>query len=78
MAHTLMRSVETLGVHPVQLPHPFREVAVWRLNEQVVVISHLAVRMHLLVESQVNATQNVKPAPAVATVETDVLSTVSA
>ena len=42
---SLVASIETLGVDPVQLAHGRREVTLWSLQEQMEVIAHQAVRM---------------------------------
>ena len=50
MPHAPMPPVEALGIDPVQLAHAFGQVAVRRLDQQVIVVVHQAVRVHGPVE----------------------------
>jgi hypothetical protein len=43
MAGSPMPFVEDLGIDAVQLPHPDREIAIWRFNEEMIVVGHEAV-----------------------------------
>jgi hypothetical protein len=43
VADELVRGVEPGGIRAVQIPHPFREVAPGRADQQVIVVWHQAV-----------------------------------
>ena len=40
MPDTTVPTIRCLGIDPIQLAHPFREVAVRGLNHQVVLVTH--------------------------------------
>jgi hypothetical protein len=45
MAHAHVATIEALRVNAVQLPHAQRQIALWRLDKQMVVIIHQAIGM---------------------------------
>ena len=45
MVHPRMAPIEALGIDAIQLPHPRGQIALGRLDEQVVVVVHQTVGM---------------------------------
>ena len=66
-----------LRVLTVQLPHTSGQVAVHRLQQQVVMVAHLSERMHHPVEALAGVAQNVKPFASVVVVQVDVFAPVT-
>ena len=50
MADAFVPPVEALGVHPIDLLHPTRQVRHGRLDEQVIVVAHETVRVNFPTE----------------------------
>jgi hypothetical protein len=61
-------AVETLRVEAVQMPHPERQIAIRRLQQQVIVIGHLTEGVHDPVEARANNAQHLQPVDAVSIV----------
>jgi hypothetical protein len=60
MSGPAVSSVESLGIDPVELPHPPAEIALRGLDEQMIVIIHQAVGMAKPVEPGNNGNEDVK------------------
>ena len=78
MTDQRMSPVESLRELPVQLPHAPSQIAVHRLQQQMVVIGHLAERMYHPVEPQAGSTQNFHPDAPIVVVKKDVFAAVTA
>jgi hypothetical protein len=37
-----MATIETLGVHPIQLPHAFGQIGLGGLDHQMIMVAHLS------------------------------------
>jgi hypothetical protein len=53
--------VETLSVLPIELPHSPGKISVHGLNQQMVVVGHLTVRMHHPIESPTDTIKYLQP-----------------
>lgn len=51
MAHQTVAPIERLGVDAVHVPHQAREIGVARMQNQMEMIAHLALRQDLRVET---------------------------
>ena len=60
-------------VLPVQMPHPTRHVTVNSFHQQMVVIRHLTIGVHIPVKSLTHLTQYLKPALAIKVINVDIL-----
>ena len=60
-----MAAVEALRIEAVQMPHPKRQIAIRRLQQQVIVIGHLTEGVHHPVEARANNAQHIQPVDAV-------------
>jgi hypothetical protein len=61
MSNPLVLPIHPLRIHPVQLPHASRQIALRRFHDQVIVIGHLAPAMTHPVEPFANLTQQLQP-----------------
>ena len=77
MPHQRVPAVEPLRVLTVQLPHTSGQVAIHRLQQQVVVVAHLTKRMHHPVEALAGVAQNVEPVASVVVVQVNVFAPVT-
>jgi hypothetical protein len=71
MPYPGVTSIDLLRVNPVQLPHPSREVAIWGLNEKVIVVPHQTVSMTKPVETVDYAPQDRQKGLAVFVIKED-------
>jgi hypothetical protein len=55
-----MPTVRALRIHSVELAHPFREIAIRRLNQQMIVIPHQAVGVTQPVEILDHRSQDIQ------------------
>lgn len=78
MTRTHVPTIERLGVDPVQVAHPARQVCLRRLDEQMVVIRHQTVRVADPAEALDGVAQHLKEELAVRINEEDVLPRVAA
>jgi hypothetical protein len=69
-----MSAIAVLGEYPIELAHALRQIAVRRLDQQVVVIAHQAVRMHHPIERRRHPTQHLQKARAIRIVLIDRLT----
>jgi hypothetical protein len=60
MSGPAVSSVESLGIDPVELPHPPAEIALRGLDEQMIVIVHQAIGMAKPVEPGDDGRQDFK------------------
>ena len=77
VAHRAMASVEGLGVDAVELPHPPRQISLRRLEEQVIVVLHEAVRMAQPLGPPDHRGQHVKQALPVSIIPEDPLTRIA-
>jgi hypothetical protein len=71
-------AVEALRIKTVQVPHPERQIAIRRLQQQVIVIGHLAEGVHHPVEASANNAQHLQPVDAVSIVQENVFPSIPA
>jgi hypothetical protein len=45
MAHPPMPSIELLGIGPIELPHPLRQVSLRGLDQEMIMVVHKAIGM---------------------------------
>jgi hypothetical protein len=60
------------------MPHPERQVAIRRLQQQMIVIGHLAEGVHHPVEARANDAQHLQPVAAVSIVQENVFPSIPA
>jgi hypothetical protein len=70
--------VEPLGIDAVELPHPFGQVRVRRLHEQVIVVGHQTVGVPPPVEALANIGKQTQEHTPVAVIAIDILTRVTA
>ena len=78
MAYPVVPPVERLGVHPVELSHPPGQGGIDRLDQQVVVIHHQAIRMTEPVEPFDRLFQYLEEPLPIRVIEKDILVRVTA
>jgi hypothetical protein len=76
--HQAVALIEALGVDTIQMPHQPREIALPRVQDQVVVIAHLAIRQHLSIEALNRLRQHFKMQAPVFVVTVDGLASIAA
>ena len=69
MPNALMPAIEVLRIQTVQLPHPLAEVSFSRLDNDVIMIPHLTVSMHLKVKATADQSNNAEPFFAISIIE---------
>ena len=78
MTYPVVPAIELLRVDAVQLAHACREIALRGLDDQVVVIGHLAPGVDRPVEALATLCQGFQPAFAIDVVRVDILAAVAA
>jgi hypothetical protein len=66
-----MHAIEALGIDAVELSHPFGQVRVRRLHEQVIVVAHQTVGVTPPVEALANIGEQTQEHPPVAVTAID-------
>jgi hypothetical protein len=77
MTHSVVKSVEALGVHTIQLAHTLREITLRRFDEQVIVVVHETVAIANPIEALADFREYCKPAATIRIIQVDVLPGVS-
>ena len=78
MTDAIVPSIEALRVDAVELPHPPGQIGLRRLEQQVVMVHHLAVGKHEPSEALSRAREHLEPLNAVDFVSIDRLASVAA
>ena len=74
MANQTMPAIEVLRKHPVQLPHPPRQIRLGRLHNQLVMIRHQEMRMAPPVKPLAQRRKHPQPRLAVLVIPIDILT----
>jgi len=77
MADAVVRLVEPLRIDSIQLPHPLGEICLWRLHEQVIMVTHQAIGVYHPVETVTDIAQHTKGNTTITVPETDTVSFVT-
>ncbi len=77
MPHQAVATIKTLRIDAVQLPHALGQMAIDRFHDQVIMVGHLAIRMHHPVEAGADMPQDFQPCRSVLIIQIDVLAPVS-
>lgn len=78
MTDPLVGPIEPLLVDAVELAHAFGQIGIRRLDEQVVMVRHEAVRMHRPIETLPHVAEDVEKQPPVDISAIDVLAPITA
>jgi hypothetical protein len=78
MTHQPMAAIARLGVDAVELTHPLGEVRIGRLDDEVIVVGHLAPGVAAPVETAAHLAQHDEPVRAVLIVAIDRLAPITA
>lgn len=77
VSNTPMASIEGLGVDPVELLHPSREICVRRLYQQVVMIGHQAIGITDPTKTIDHVREDIKKAQPIVIIEKDRLPSIA-
>ncbi len=77
MAHQPMAAIGRLGVDAVDLAHPLGEVGIRCLDDEVIMVRHLAIGVATPVEPAAHLAKNVEPSRAVLIVTIDRLAPIT-
>ena len=78
VAHEPVAAIDPLRVDAVELTHPFGEVGIGRLDDEVIVVRHLAIGMAAPVEPAAHIAEHREPRHAVLIVVIDRLAPITA
>jgi hypothetical protein len=78
MARSAISSIEPLGIHAIELSHPFGQIRVRGFDDQMIMIAHQTIGMTAPIEPLTDVGVDLKKGPTIGIIKKDICPSIAA